>query len=210
VPVTFDLFGTLVTQPSLANPAGAVAGELAARGVAVPDDWPAAYAEGHVDAPEGAEVPLHVHVAHALADRGVDASGSVVRRAVVAAFEPDVEPRDGALTAVQRAREHGPVGLLSNCSVPELARRSLLAVDLRWQPDTEREPLFDAVVTSLSCGWRKPHRGAFETVAGGLGCAPADLVHVGDSDADAGVTALGGRFVDVRERPLDAIDFDRA
>lgn len=205
--VSFDLFGTLVEQPSMPDPADAVGRELGARDIAVPEDWAAAYAEVHVDAPEGAEVPLHVHVAHALADRGVDASGSAVRRAVVAAFEPDVTARDGALTAVQRAREHGPVGLLSNCAVPELTRRSLLAAGLRWQPGTDREPLFDAVVTSLSCGWRKPHPGAFETVAGQLGCATDELVHVGDSDADAGVEAVGGRFVDTRERSLADVVF---
>lgn len=207
MPVTFDLFGTLVEQPAVADPADAVARELEARGCTVPADWPAAYTEAHVDAPEGAEVPLHVHVAHALADRGVAAADSVVRRAVVAAFDPDVTACEGALEAVQRAREYGSVGLLSNCAVPELARRSLLRANLRWQPATTREPLFDVVVTSSSCGWRKPHRGAFEAVAGHLDCAPAELVHVGDSDADAGVEALGGRFIDIREQPLATVNF---
>jgi HAD superfamily hydrolase (TIGR01509 family) len=65
---------------------------------------------------------------------------------------------------------------------------------------------FDAVVTSAGCGWRKPHPGIFEAVAGRLGVAPVDLVHVGDDPAtDGGVTDVGGRFLDVREHPLDRL-----
>mgnify|MGYP002762874349 FL=1 len=204
MPVTFDLFGTLVDAARPADPAAAVARELRERGVSVPDDWAEAYAEPHVDAPEGAEVPLHAHVARALDSRGVSAPDNAARRAVTAAFEPDVTAGEGARAAVERARERGPVGLLSNCSVPELARRSLLSADLRWLND-DRDPLFDVVVTSLSCGWRKPDRRAFEAVARQLDCEVRELTHVGDSDADAGIEAAGGRFVDVRERPLEAL-----
>ena len=125
-------------------------------------------------------------------------------RAVTAAFEAGVSAGEGARAAVERARGRGPVGLLSNCSVPELARRSLLSADLRWLND-DRDPLFDVVVTSLSCGWRKPDRRAFEAVARQLDCEVRELTHVGDSDADAGIEAAGGRFVDVRERPLEAL-----
>jgi len=93
VPVTFDLFGTLVDAGTPADPAAAVAAELRDRGVAVPDDWSAAYREPHIDAPPGAEVPLPAHVARALDSRGVDAPANAPRRAVVAAFDPDVERR---------------------------------------------------------------------------------------------------------------------
>ena len=203
MPVTFDLFGTLVAADRPDDPAAAVARELEARGVAVPDDWASAYVESHIDAPAGAEVPLHAHVAHALASRGVDASENAARRAVVAAFEPDVEPVAGARAAVERARERGAVGLLSNCAVPELARRSLLSADLRWRSGTDREPLFDALVTSRGCGWRKPDARAFETVAAELDCSPDELVHVGDDpDTDGGVEAVGGEFVNVAQTPL--------
>lgn len=54
---SFDLFGTLVAVDRPADPAAAVGDELRDRGVAVPDDWAAAYAETHVEAPAGAEVP---------------------------------------------------------------------------------------------------------------------------------------------------------
>lgn len=202
--VTFDLFGTLVDVTRPADPAHAVAAELRARGVTVPDDWADAYGEVHVDAPEGAEVPLPAHVAAALRSRGVDprgathgggGDGNAIRRAVVAAFDPEVTVRPGAEAAVTAASECAPVGVLSNCSAPEVVRRALLRAGLR--------DAFDVTVTSIGCGWRKPHPGAFETVADRLGVAPEGLVHVGDDPTtDGGVTEVGGRFVDVAETPL--------
>ncbi|WP_200530434.1 HAD family hydrolase [Halorubrum sp. LN27] len=196
--VTFDLFGTLVDVEYPSDPAEIVARELESRGVAVPDDWHVAYGERHVDAPAGAEVPLPAHVAHALDSRGVEAADNVVRHAVVAAFDPDVTRRDGAKAAVRDVSERGPVGLLSNCAVPELVPKTLIRAGLRGE--------FDAVTTSIGCGWRKPHPKAFEAAAEALGVAPASLVHVGDDPtADGGVEDVGGRFVDVTETPLDEL-----
>ncbi|QKY15949.1 HAD family hydrolase [Halorubrum sp. CBA1229] len=196
--VTFDLFGTLVDVEYPSDPAEIVARELESRDVAVPDDWHVAYGERHVDAPAGAEVPLPAHVAHALESRGVDAAENVVRHAVVAAFDPDVTRRDGARDAVRDVAAQGPVGLLSNCAVPELVSKTLIRAGLRGE--------FDAVTTSVGCGWRKPHPKAFETAADALGVAPETLVHVGDDPAtDGGVADVGGRFVDVTETPLPRI-----
>ena len=196
--VTFDLFGTLVDVEYPSDPAEVVARELESRGVAVPDDWHVAYGEHHIDAPAGAEIPLPAHVAHALSSRGVDATENVARHAVVAAFDPDVTRRDGALTAVRDVGEQGPVGLLSNCAVPELVSKTLIRAGLRGE--------FDAVTTSIGCGWRKPHPKAFEAAADRLDVAPETLVHVGDDPAtDGGVVDVGGRFVDVTETPLSAV-----
>lgn len=193
VAVSFDLFGTLVTVDRPADPAAAVATELAARDVAVPADWERAYGEKHIDAPAGAEVPLPAHVAAALASRGIEPTDNAVRRAVVAAFDPTVQRREGALAAIEAARDYGPVGLLSNTSVPELARRTLLRADLR--------DAFDAVVTSVGCGWRKPDARAFEALERRLDAGIA--VHAGDDpETDGGVTAVGGTFLDVATVPL--------
>ena len=199
--VTFDLFGTLVDVEYPSDPAEIVARQLESRGVAVPDDWHVAYGERHVDAPAGAEVPLPAHVAHALDSRGVDAAENVVRHAVVAAFDPDVTRREGALDAVRDVSEQGPVGLLSNCAVPELVSKTLIRAGLRGE--------FDAVTTSVGCGWRKPHPKAFEAAAEALDVAHAELTHVGDDPAtDGGVEDVGGRFVDVTETPLPRIAAD--
>ncbi|RDI71352.1 HAD family hydrolase [Halopelagius longus] len=197
--VSFDLFGTLVSVDRTADPAAAVAAELRERGVAVPADWAEAYGDVHVDAPEGAEVPLPAHVAAALRSRGVEVPANAARRAVVAAFDPDVETRPGTAEAVAAAAERGPVGLLSNCSVPELVARTTIRADF------DRDA-FDATVTSVACGWRKPHPEAFRTLATRLDVAPQTLVHVGDDpEADGGVEAVGGRFVDVSEVPLETL-----
>jgi len=198
VAVSFDLFGTLVTAETPADPAAAVAAELRDRGVSVPPDFEEAYREVHIDAPDGAEVPLPAHVAAALASRDVDAPNNAPRRAVVAAFDPTVDRREGAPEAIEAARERGPVGLCSNCSVPELVGRTLVRTELR--------DAFDAVVTSVGCGWRKPHPKAFGTLAGRLEVPAAALVHVGDDpDTDGGIEAVGGEFVDVAETPLSAL-----
>lgn len=194
--VSFDLFGTLAEVDRPDDPAGAVAAELSSRGVDVPDDWGDAYREPHVDAPAGAEVPLPAHVSRALASRGVDAPGNAARRAVVAAFDPAVRTREGAVAAVAAAGERGPVGLLSNCAVPELVGRTLVRSELARDD-------FDAVVSSVACGWRKPDRRAFERVADAVGIGVGELVHVGDDPAtDGGVVEHGGRFVDVAEESL--------
>jgi FMN phosphatase YigB (HAD superfamily) len=195
VAVSFDLFGTLVAVDRPADPAAAVARELRERGVAVPDDFGDAYREVHVDAPEGAEVPLPAHVSAALASRDVQAPGNAARRAVVSAFDPDVTRREGAEEAVAAASERGPVAVCSNCAVPELARRTLIRADL--------EDEFDVVVTSVACGWRKPDPRVFETLADRLDVDLASLVHVGDDErTDGGVRDVGGTYVDVADVPL--------
>jgi FMN phosphatase YigB (HAD superfamily) len=73
--------------------------------------------------------------------------------------------------------------------VPQLARTTLVRSEL------DRDA-FDAVVTSIACGWRKPSAQAFETCADRLGVSTGDLTHVGDDPrTDGGIDACGGRAV---------------
>ena len=82
------------------------------------------------------------------------------------------------------------VGLFSNCSMPGLVRRVLGRVGLLDQ--------FDAVVTSVEIGWRKPDRRAFAAVAAELDVPVDALTHVGDDrDADGGIGRYGGRYLHI-------------
>lgn len=190
---SFDCFGTLVAADRPKDPAQAVGKELAARGVDVPDDWAEAYREPHIDVPDGAELPLPAHVSAALDSRGVAAPENAARRAVVSAFDPEVETLPGAVSAVATAAEQGRIAVCSNCAVPGLVRRALLRSEL------DRDQ-FDCIVTSVSCGWRKPDRRAFEAVAKKFDVDIGAITHVGDSpDADGGIEAAGGTFVHVAD-----------
>jgi len=199
VAIAFDLFGTLVDAERPADPAAAVATELRNRDVEVPADWQTVYSEPHIDAPEGAEVPLPAHVSAALASRGIESPNNAARRAVVAAFDPTVDTRAGAKEAVAAATEYGPVGLLSNCSVPELVGRTLIRSEFS-------RDAFDAIVSSVACGWRKPDRRAFETIANRLGVSVDEIIYIGDSPAvDGGIEACGGTYINIETCPLSEL-----
>jgi HAD superfamily hydrolase (TIGR01549 family) len=197
VATSFDLFGTLVDAKRPADPASAVAESLREQGVSVPEDWDVAYREVHADIRVGAERPLSQHFDDALASRNVDEPQVVVERATLDAFDRPVTRRVGATDAIEAAAERGPVGVLSNCSVPGLVERTLDRTDL---------DSFDAVVTSVDCGWRKPDPRAFEAAAAELGVPPDELVHVGDDpDADRGVESVGGRALVLDDVDLTAV-----
>ncbi|MFC6940108.1 HAD family hydrolase [Salinirubellus sp. GCM10025818] len=191
--VSFDLFGTLVAVDRPADPAVAVGRELDALGVALPEDWTAAYRTPQVDVPDGAEVSL---VAHVRAIIGEETDERTIERALLRAFETDVRTRTGAGRAVSAAAARGPVGVLSNCSVPGLVARTLDRSAL----DPRR---FDAVVSSVDVGWRKPHPRAFEAAADRLGVDVGELLHVGDDPrTDGGASGAGARSILLGSVPL--------
>ncbi|WP_324756625.1 HAD family hydrolase [Haloarcula sp. GH36] len=195
--LSFDLFGTLVAADRPSTPWDAVASALTDRGVAVPDDWEDAYRNSHREYERGREAPLPEHVRLALESRGVDVSARVARDAVLDAFDTPVTVRPDAGAAVTAAREQGPVAVCSNCSVPGLVERTL---------DRASLGPFEAVVTSVDCGWRKPHREIFAATADALGVPLATLVHVGDdARTDGGAGRVGARSVLIDETPLATV-----
>lgn len=193
--ISFDCFGTLVDVDRPTAPWAAAADELGARGVTVPEDWEAAYRSSHVTVERGRELSLVEHTVAALDSRGVDADSETVRAALLAAFDGPVDVRDGAPAALAAAAEYGPVGILSNCSLPGLVERTLARADLEFA--------FDAVVTSAGCGWRKPHDRAFAAAADTLGVSLDSLVHVGDDPrADGGARTTDATVVLIEEVSL--------
>ncbi|MEF8974452.1 MAG: HAD family hydrolase, partial [Haloarcula sp.] len=156
--LSFDLFGTLVTADRPSEPWEAVAEALAARSVRVPADWEDAYRSAHRDYDRGREAPLDEHVRLALASRGIEVGEETATEAVLDAFDSPVTVREGAIEAIDAAAQRGPVAICSNCSVPGLVERTLDRADI----ESEGSHAFDAVVTSVDCGWRKPHPTIFE------------------------------------------------
>lgn len=199
VVVSFDLFGTLVEANRPDEPWDAVADSLTERGVGVPDDWASAYRSAHREYDSGREAPLDEHVRLALASRGVEVTASTAREAVLAAFDGPVTRREGARDALAAAADCGPVAVCSNCSVPGLVERTLIRTGLAG--DT-----LDAVVTSVSCGWRKPHPRIFEATADALDAPLSALVHVGDdARTDGGADRAGARSVLLADTPLSTV-----
>jgi len=194
---SFDLFGTLVEVADPGDPAGAIAAELAERGSPVPDDWEQQYRTPQVETEHGAELPLPEHVGAVLdtAD-GSPPDRELIQTAVLAAFDRPVRTRPGAVDAVATMADRGPVGLLSNCSVPGLVDRTLRRSEL--DPDQ-----FEAGVTSGGCGWRKPDRRAFEAVASRLSVPIRYITHVGDNpETDGGAVEAGAKIILVDDVPL--------
>lgn len=200
VAVSYDLFGTLVAVNSERAPADAIAAQLRDRDVTVPDGWTDAYRHQHRELEDGQELALPDHVRDVLEALGVtECDQQLIQEAVLEAFEADIATRDGAQRVVQATARQYPVGILSNCSVPSLARRVLArcAID---------ETQFDAIVTSVDCGWRKPHPNAFETIAAQLGCPVTELLHVGDDPgSDGGITDAGGDALLLEDVSLSGI-----
>lgn len=202
VAVSFDVFGTLVEADRPTEPWAAVADSLSDRGVAVPDDWEAAYRSSHRDYKRGREAPLDEHVRLALASRDVTVTTDTAREAVLDAFDGPVSRRDGAAAALEAANQRGPVAVCSNCSVPGLVERTLTRTGLG--PERGGGP--HAVVTSVGCGWRKPHAAIFEATADALDVPLASLVHVGDdARTDGGADRAGARSVLLEDCPLGAV-----
>ncbi|KAA9396760.1 HAD family hydrolase [Haloarcula sp. CBA1130] len=200
--LSFDLFETLVAADRPSEPWDAVAAALSARSVRVPDDWEDAYRSAHRDYDRGREAPLDEHVRLALASRGVEVTEATATEAVLDAFDGPVAVRDGAIEALDAAAKRGPVGICSNCSVPGLVERTIERAAIESQSGHS----FDAVVTSVGCGWRKPHQRIFEATADALNVALADLVHVGDdARTDGGAGRVGARSVLLDDRSLPAI-----
>ncbi|WP_302082530.1 HAD family hydrolase [Salinibaculum rarum] len=192
---SFDCFGTLVTAERPAAPWAAAAEELAARGISVPEDWEDSYRSSHISVERGRELSLVEHTQAALDSRDVAASSDTVKEALLAAFDGSVEVREGTTEALTAAAATGPVGILSNCSLPGLVEQTLSRVDIGDSIDT--------VVTSVGCGWRKPHDRAFAAVADELGVDLDSLVHVGDdARTDGGARTTDATVVLLDDVPL--------
>lgn len=118
------------------------------------------------------------------------------------------EPIEGALDAVRAAASFVPVGVVSDAGVsPGSSLRALL----------ERHGFLDSfrsLTFSDDVGVSKPQRAMFEHAARGLGCAPEELLHIGDLEYTdvAGAHAVGAKAAlfageNARYRSISKADF---
>ena len=110
---------------------------------------------------------------HAADDAMADAIFDVLHGVPFAHF--GVQPFDEAPTVLRSLASAGlRIGAVTNN--PKPAR--LLAAEMRRQglPD-----VFEVIVSSWDCGWRKPHHIPFETALNALGVTANEAAHVGDS-----------------------------
>ncbi len=192
VVLSVDLFGTLVSAASRRSPGEAVAYALRARGHEVPPSFLSAYRSHQFDVHPTVEVPLQQHTRAALRSVGIDASLQSVHAALLDAFDTPVSPTPVANPLLEiLAGTDTPSAVLSNCSLTGLASQTIARAGV--------DPAgFDAIVSSVDIGVRKPDARCFRAVAAQLGADVADVIHVGDSPrTDGGVANVGGRFVHV-------------
>ena len=198
--ISFDLFGTLLKVERPVDPTTAVASSLSRYDIPVPQNWTSAYGQPHLDVDPGRECSLVDHVRAILTADGTVPPEANIEAALMDAFDTEVRVLPGANRAISDAGAYGPVGILSNCTVPGLAEHYLHRSSL---PDE----CLDAIVTSVGCGWRKPHPKAFQTIADQLGVAVPNLVHIGDNpDTDGGASSAGAHAVLVDDDPLSEIE----
>ena len=80
---------------------------------------------------------------------------------------------DGWPEALVAARQHGPIGLITNFNDGQMQREKIRGAGLEGQ--------FDGVYISGEVGVWKPEPGIFEHAAADLGVTPSECVHIGNS-----------------------------
>ena len=186
--ISFDLFGTLIEVHDQPDVTTALECELTKRGVNVPSGWERKFMTPQLALTSDEELSLVRHSLAVLAACGLSIDDRIEARvndAILKVFDRKVTPRPGAIEAIHSARGYGPVGILSNCSVPGIVEQMLDRAGMN-------QDWFDAICSSVDIGWRKPHPRAFETMAEELDIRPERLLHIGDDRvADSGAKAVG-------------------
>lgn len=200
--VSFDLFDTLVSVDLQTDPASAIANALKDRGITVPSTWAHDYYQPQFASPEYQEIPLtsHVHAILKQQSPNQDLSTDRIRGGVHAAFDVPVQTHPHAKDVIRAASMNGPVCIISNCSVDGLVQRTL-------QKSEINEKIFDTIITSVTCGWRKPHPRIFQSACTDLHIQPSRLIHVGDDpETDSGVKSIGGTSILLSDCDLSTLE----
>jgi len=200
--VVFDFIGTLVSCKSYSMDASRLKlyNALVDEGFKVEKDrFLDAYIRAHekyrlVRYEQLREVTNAVWVAEALTDIGynVNPDDLNVKAALNVFFQDYVDSlylREGAKKLIEKAMQHGKVGLVSNFTHAPVVYRSLRQLGI--------ENCFNAIVVSDANGWRKPSKHIFNDALGKLQVKASEAVYIGDSPLEdvEGAKAAGLRTV---------------
>jgi len=184
--VIFDYIGTLMNCKSYSMDASRLKlyKALVAQGFDVGKDrFLEAYIRAHekyrvVRYEQLREINNAIWVADALTEIGynVNADDANVRAALNVFFKDYVDSlylREGAKKLIQKAVQHGMVGLVSNFTHAPVVYSSLHQLGIG--------KCFNAIVVSEANGWRKPSAHIFDEALGRLQVLASEAVYIGDS-----------------------------
>lgn len=208
--VIFDLFGTLVDNPSYlkGTDAGAgwdsmMEGVAAALGIGM-EAFRAAWSATEDERYTGSFSTAQAYLEHVCHRAGVSPKPDGISQAVAIRlqyFMGVLSPRVDTIATLVRLRDCGyRIGLISDCVLEDA---------LNW-PRTPMAPLVDAAVLSCEVGLRKPDPRIYWMTCERLGVTPGGCLYVGDGGSGelTGASRVGMDAVLIRA-PYDTRRGDR-
>jgi putative hydrolase of the HAD superfamily len=206
--VIFDLFGTLVDDPSYSESLGAEHRRMmsdVAASLSIPESvfwswWSATQDERYT----GVFPTMEAYLENLCRQSGVLPRPELIANAVrirLEYFLGPLTPRVDTLDTLSRLRASGyKLGLISNCAIED---------SIRW-PSTPIAPLVDAAILSCEVGLRKPDLRIYQMVCDRLKVAPDRCLYVGDGGSkELTGAAESGMDVVLIRAPYDTVNGDR-
>lgn len=182
--VVFDLYGTLVDNPTQAQYDETLRQMAAALGVPS-EDFKMLWYETSEKRQLGTLPTIEANLSYVCSRLGRVVDDKIIESAVeIRRLWTSFKPRSDALEVLRSLRRKDlRIGLITNCSAdtPPAWDASIVA------------PLFDAAVFSSSVGMWKPEPRIYHLALKRLGVSPKDAMFVGDGDSDelTGATNVG-------------------
>ena len=208
--VIFDLFGTLVDNPSYLKGTDAGAGwdsmmesVAATLGIGL-EAFQAAWSATEDERYTGSFPTMQAYLEHVCHRAGVSPKPDGISQAVAIRLEYFMGvaiPRVDTIATLVRLKDSGhKIGLISDC---------VLEDSLNW-PHTPMAPLVDAAVLSCEVGLRKPDPRIYRMACERLRVIPTDCLYVGDGGSGelTGASQVGMDAVLIRA-PYDTRRGDR-
>ena len=175
--VIFDLFGTLVHEPSR-NKSLSVLKEMANTLSVPPGEFITMWRQTGDKRNLGILPTIEANIKYICQELGITINETQVRHATFLRTEGTrhpLQPRSGAVQVLAQLKSLGyRTGLISNCT-PE--------VPILWK-ETPLAPLFDVAVFSSLEGMRKPDIRIYYLAAERLGIETDKCLYIGDGDSD--------------------------